>query len=438
MREASRSFFVNPRPEAELYVHPGYSHLTLAAGSTLTRPAFNVSNMGERLWLTWEVTSDAPWLTPTPASGALGPLGGREVAVTINAGGLSLGDHVGTLTVTTNDPLNAAIEVPFTLTVAPAPVFALTDVGFNPPPVSGNGTVEWVDFDGDGDLDLALAGADFARPNGEYAAVLRNDAGTFVDVGAELVGGWYSALGWADYDGDGDPDLAVAGNTNWTATTALYRNEGGSFVEVDAGLPAVRQGALEWGDFDADGDPDLLLTGLNDSWANVTRLYRNDAGTLVEIAGALPPPRLAPPRGLTSTPTGISTSPSGGRTEAKSPSASSATTPAPSWTRVRCSTPRRMEQPSGRMSTTMGTPTSSSRAVPRASTSGRRSTSTLRAASTLPWWEPTGSGVPASRSATTTPMAMSTRPLLVARATGSTSTRTAVPQRTRHPARRAR
>src|SRR5204863_4829934 len=101
---------------------------------------------------------------------------------------------------------------------------AFTDIGAPLPAVS-DGAVAWGDFDGDGDLDLAIAGGDAAGV--AYARVYRNDAGSFVDVGAPLVGLLACSLAWGDLDGDGDLDLVAAGLTGAGAgITTIYRNDG--------------------------------------------------------------------------------------------------------------------------------------------------------------------------------------------------------------------
>jgi hypothetical protein len=102
---------------------------------------------------------------------------------------------------------------------------------------------------------------------------------------------------WADYDGDGDPDLFVGfdGTPN-----RFYRNERGVFSDVAtaAGIADARSTrAAAWGDFDADGDPDLLVgftpasatagkPGSAEAKAgpttSVLRLYRNDGGKFVD------------------------------------------------------------------------------------------------------------------------------------------------------------
>ena len=86
---------------------------------------------------------------------------------------------------------------------------------------------------------------------------------------------------WADHDGDGDPDLFVGFNGT---PNRLYRNDAGHLVDVAAavGLADARPTrAAAWGDFDADGDPDLLL-GFAPGAGSVLRLYRNDRGRFVD------------------------------------------------------------------------------------------------------------------------------------------------------------
>src|SRR5918994_1607516 len=87
---------------------------------------------------------------------------------------------------------------------------------------------------------------------------------------------------FADYDNDGDPDLFVGfdGKPN-----RLYRNDRGTFVDVagEAGVVDSRPTrAAAWGDFDSDGDPDLMLgfTPLKDG--SVIKLYRNTAGKFTD------------------------------------------------------------------------------------------------------------------------------------------------------------
>ena len=97
--------------------------------------------------------------------------------------------------------------------------------------------------------------------------------GTFADVTLRAgVGhtGWDLAGAWADYDGDGWPDLYVA---NEFGDNALYRNQGdGTFRDRAAEAGVTDGGAgmgVAWGDYDGDGDPDLFVSNMhaNSAWA---------------------------------------------------------------------------------------------------------------------------------------------------------------------------
>ncbi|MEO7966692.1 MAG: CRTAC1 family protein [Gemmatimonadaceae bacterium] len=105
----------------------------------------------------------------------------------------------------------------------------------------------------------------------------------FTSVQPELfaAGGTFTNA-WADYDGDGDPDLFVGFNGT---PNHLYRNDGGTFSDVagEAGIADSRPTrAAAWGDYDADGDPDLLV-GFTAGAGGVLRLYRNDKGHFVDV-----------------------------------------------------------------------------------------------------------------------------------------------------------
>lgn len=145
---------------------------------------------------------------------------------------------------------------------------------------------EWGDYDGDGDLDFVAAGLPSLDAVQPITQLYRNDGGTFVPADSDLPGVHSGDLAWADYDGDGDLDVALMGDSGGGIFIAhLYRNDGGQFSDSGLELPGVAYGSLDWGDYDRDGDPDLLLTGgqLDPRFLRgVTRVYRNDGGTLVD------------------------------------------------------------------------------------------------------------------------------------------------------------
>src|SRR5262245_59166556 len=90
--------------------------------------------------------------------------------------------------------------------------------------------VAWGDYDSDGDPDIYIGFADTTIP----AKVYRNDAkGTrFVDVAADIgvrLSGVARQPAWIDYDGDGDLDLFAAFRDR---PNRLLRNDRGRFVDV--------------------------------------------------------------------------------------------------------------------------------------------------------------------------------------------------------------
>ena len=151
-------------------------------------------------------------------------------------------------------------------------------------PALGFSSAGWGDYDGDGDPDLLLTGSPIYGGDSP-AAIYRNDGdGAFTDIGADVADDHGFDLGWIDYDSDGDLDAWCAGGTSGIH---LYRNDGGAFTHLDLGAVGIA-GAAAWADYDGDGDPDLLVTGYTSLTSTMTRLYRNDAGNLMEVATAIP------------------------------------------------------------------------------------------------------------------------------------------------------
>jgi hypothetical protein len=143
----------------------------------------------------------------------------------------------------------------------------------------------WVDLDADGDLDLTFGGTSLGT--GDVFKIYRNDgADSFVDVPTTLPSFHRGSVDWADYDLDGDPDLVMTGlSGGFIPRSRLFRNDGdGVFTLISTPLFHAYDGAARWGDFDADGDPDILLTGTGESFSEiVTHVYRNDAGLFTEL-----------------------------------------------------------------------------------------------------------------------------------------------------------
>jgi hypothetical protein len=163
-----------------------------------------------------------------------------------------------------------------------------TDAGAGLPGVY-SGAVAWGDFDNDGRLDLLLTGTTNSSFSGAITRIYHNNGnGTFSNA-LTLPGLYLSAMACADFDGDGDLDIVLAGMNNiGVANTIVYRNNGnGTFTEA-ANLTGVSNGSIAVGDFDNDGRPDILLAGFTGSSA-VSIVYRNNGGfSFSNISAGLP------------------------------------------------------------------------------------------------------------------------------------------------------
>ncbi|HEV8539085.1 MAG TPA: VCBS repeat-containing protein, partial [Bacteroidota bacterium] len=84
------------------------------------------------------------------------------------------------------------------------------------------GVTTWIDYNLDGKLDLLIAGSP-DKGSSFYTKLYRNngddDDSTFTDSGIYFPGVWGASVDWADYDNDGDPDLLLTGYGSWGVTS---------------------------------------------------------------------------------------------------------------------------------------------------------------------------------------------------------------------------
>lgn len=119
------------------------------------------------------------------------------------------------------------------------------------------------DFNGDGKLDWCVYGD-------SRLSLVQNEGNAFTETSLPYQGP-ARAADWADYNGDGRPDLLLATPTG----PRIFANLGqGKFREETAALPVENYpacSAAAWLDYDGDGKPDIV-------WATSfhgLRLYRN-------------------------------------------------------------------------------------------------------------------------------------------------------------------
>ncbi len=110
----------------------------------------------------------------------------------------------------------------------------------------------WVDFNGDGHLDLFVNNAFLFRNEGD---------GSFTQIATSFRVdlGLGNGNTWADYDNDGDLDVFICNTQSY-----LYRNNGNEtftpMAEETSDAIASRGWSCAWADIDNDGNVDLAIT----------------------------------------------------------------------------------------------------------------------------------------------------------------------------------
>jgi photosystem II stability/assembly factor-like uncharacterized protein len=204
-----------------------------------------------------------------------------------------------------------------------------------------NGSVDWGDYDHDGDQDLLIMGN---TGSGKICEIFRNDGEAdvyqtweFIPANKNFHGLDHGAARFVDFNHDGYMDVVSTGtNVDAVAKTYYYTNQYGlymvgeldgyenstidvcdfnadrqwdvlltgtrsemgphaglltytdSFNELASTVAGVNLGSTSWGDFDNDGDFDLVVCGMNDQLAPETQLYINNDGVLESSGYFLP------------------------------------------------------------------------------------------------------------------------------------------------------
>lgn len=158
-----------------------------------------------------------------------------------------------------------------------------TLVGGTPFIGTTDGTAHLVDVDGDGDLDFFNTGDQGGDDFQGIAQLFTNDGtGTFTLVtgtpfpGVESVGSEF-----VDIEGDGDLDLILTGSISGGRIANLYLNDGSGVFTMDGTASMlfkdVSVGDVIIEDLDGDDDLDVIISGYNTAAsARITEVYKNN------------------------------------------------------------------------------------------------------------------------------------------------------------------
>jgi hypothetical protein len=155
-----------------------------------------------------------------------------------------------------------------------------------------NGDADWGDFDGDGNIDLALSGI---ATTGRTSAVYRNNGDNSFSMLSSsdfLEGMGFSSVDWGDFNKDSKPDLLITGyyyafKMTWDAE--IYENMGDDFFFPlqSVTLPGAASSRSCWVDYNLDGYDDIFLSGTTAGSNYLTELYRNNKdNTFSRVTGS--------------------------------------------------------------------------------------------------------------------------------------------------------
>jgi sugar lactone lactonase YvrE len=159
-----------------------------------------------------------------------------------------------------------------------------TTTAYNQGAVGGDfiqGNLTATDFNGDGKMDLAVAGA-YVNTGGVTILLGKGD-GTFTAISPNFAPDeGFKAIATADFNGDGIPDLVAANYFAPGGATILLGKGDGNFA-IGASLSISEfPSSIVAGDFNGDGKVDLAF-GYNN---NAAVFMGNDDGTFTQAAGS--------------------------------------------------------------------------------------------------------------------------------------------------------
>ncbi len=133
-------------------------------------------------------------------------------------------------------------------------------------------SVAWKDYDNDGDLDLITTGWNGDTTGISLTIIYKNEpVGTLSDTTHISFGVSYGSIDFGDFDNDGDLDMVIAGAEFVSAdaeillesNAKIFSNNGSGVFHLIQTIPGGISASFS--DYDGDGDLDLFLNGYSNS-----------------------------------------------------------------------------------------------------------------------------------------------------------------------------
>ena len=154
-----------------------------------------------------------------------------------------------------------------------------------------NSSFDLGDYDNDQDIDLVITG--FDQSNGLKTFLYKNitESGEDFNIQVDnenLVATRDGSIDFFDFDSDGDLDILITGTGINGDIFEIYVNKLNEELDwarlnsVD--LPGLRKSKIEYGDFNGDGYSDLLYTGVQSGSGKISELreYESSSGNYIE------------------------------------------------------------------------------------------------------------------------------------------------------------
>ena len=156
------------------------------------------------------------------------------------------------------------------------------------------GTADFGDVDNDGDLDVLLTGVNASSTRVTRLFTKDDGSLSYTASGITFPGFQNGGTALGDVEGDGDLDIVLAGNSGGSATASLYTNqyvENGTLgfaEETGVSFLGTTSSTVDLGEFNGDGDLDVVITGQDGGGSATTTVYTNDGGGTSFTATSLP------------------------------------------------------------------------------------------------------------------------------------------------------